>query len=162
LRLTKVALLAASQIVLGLFACGRSQPESGAQSNSPAPAPESSRDLFKYFDPASLVEVKKFSELPDALKTTIRTGWVLPKDNEAAIESPGGYRIFAAGGVSNTSALVAYEVGDYVPLEEAVAYVHIDSKWMIAKKWGHDIGPVKSLGQLIYVTDYLSRHTSDQ
>ena len=128
MRLTKVALLAASQILLGLFACTRSHQDSSAQSTSAATAPEISGDMFKHFDPASLVEVKRFSEFPDTLKATIRAGWVVPKDRQAALESPGGYRIFVAGGASNTSALFAYDVGDYVPMEEAIAYVYIDSK----------------------------------
>jgi hypothetical protein len=158
-HLTKVPLLAASLALLGLFACSRSQRDSGAQSHSAASA--SSGDLFKHFDPTSLVEVQKFSELPEALKATIRVGWVLPTDREAAIESPGGYRIFAAGGASNSNALVAYEVGDFVPMHEVVAYVHVDSKWIVARRWS-DIGPTKSLSQLRYTIDYLSSHVSDQ
>lgn len=108
------------------------------------------------------MEVKSFSKFPDALKATIRAGWAAPKDAESAAESPGGYRGFAAGGFSNASALLAYEVGDVVPMEEAIAYVYIDSKWIVAKRWGSDIGPVKTLSQLVFITDYLSKHESDQ
>lgn len=104
------------------------------------------------------MEVKSFSEFPDTLKATIRAGWVVAKDREE--ESPGGYRIFVAGGASVTSALFAYDAGDYVPMEEAIAYVYLDSKWIVAKKWDHDIGPAKTLSQLIFIIDYLSKRAS--
>ena len=97
MRLTHVVLLAASQILLGLFGCTRSPQASSPLSAPLANPPELAGNPFKHFDPASLVEVKSFSKFPDALKATIRAGWAVPKDAESAAESPGGGMTAAHG-----------------------------------------------------------------
>ena len=42
---------------------------------------------------------------------------------------------FLVGGVSDTSAIVAYELFGYVPSFRAQAYVYSNSRWISSKEW---------------------------
>jgi hypothetical protein len=50
-------------------------------------------------------------------------------------------------GVSDTSALVSYEMFGYVPTTHAIAYVHVKSNWVAARKWDN-VGYPKTLSEL--------------
>jgi hypothetical protein len=147
-----------SQILLGVTGCSHSHNSPSAQSNSAADQTQLQRDALSLYDPASLLEVKKFSELPEGLKAAIRAGKI-PQGATVADEDPGGYRRFAAGGVSKASALVAYDVGDYVPQERATAYVYLNSQWIVAREWNEDLGFPHTLSELLSATGRSSKHS---
>jgi hypothetical protein len=153
-----LALWAGSQILLGVTACSHSQDSPSAQSNAAANQLTLQKDALSHYDPASLVEVKQFSELPEGLKVTIRAG-KFPQGATVADQDPGGYRRFAAGGASKASALVAYDVGDYVPQERATAYVYLNSQWVIAREWNEDLGFPHTLSELLSATGMSSKHS---
>jgi hypothetical protein len=54
---------------------------------------------------------------------------------------------FIIAGVSDTSALIAYEMYGYVPTTHATACVHAKSDWIVAKKWDA-VGYPKTLSEL--------------
>jgi len=90
-------------------------------------------DNFKLFDPASLIEVRNFADLPDGVKAL---------GNQDGINASGEgpdvrLRKFMVGGVSQTSALVAYEQFGYVPNFIAAAYVYTGSKWVGIRSCGN-------------------------
>jgi hypothetical protein len=97
--------------------------------------------LFKLYDPSSLIEVRKFSDLPDGVKALANRSGM-----DARGEGPGGrLRHFLVGGVSKTSALVAYEQFGYVPTYMADAYVKNGSDWVAIRSW--EIGHVTTLDE---------------
>ncbi len=77
-------------ILVGLVGCSRSQDDSSAHAPDSAVTPAINRvDLFRQYDPASLVEVTKFSGLPEGLRTLIRVGNVT-EDHVLSDDDPGG------------------------------------------------------------------------
>jgi hypothetical protein len=108
--------------------------------------------LAKQYDPSTLVEVTKISDLPSDLKRHFKA-WLGPqranlplayqKDDDPS-ELLGG---FIVAGVSDSSALVAYEEYGYVPTTHATAYVHVKSDWIATRKWD-DVGFPKTLNEL--------------
>jgi hypothetical protein len=148
-------------ILVGLVGCSRSQDDSSAHAPDSAVTPAINHvDLFRQYDPASLVEVTKFSGLPEGLRTMIRVGNVT-EDHVLSDDDPGGGRIFVAGGASTTSALVGYQVGDYLPVIRGTAYVYSGGEWKVAKVWQKDVGYPRTFGDLLFITKYLSKHSSD-
>jgi hypothetical protein len=107
--------------------------------------------IAKQFDASSLVEVTSIAGLPSDLKLHFK-GWLgqrrenlaPPSEDDDPGDLPGGFII---AGVSGTSALVAYEEYGYVPTTHAMAYVHVKSDWIVARKWS-DVGYPKTLGEL--------------
>jgi hypothetical protein len=107
--------------------------------------------IAKQYDPSSLVEVTNISNLPDDLKSHFK-GWLgqrraniaPPSEDDDPGERPGGFII---AGVSDSSALVAYEELGYVPTTHATAYVHVKSDWIPTKKWDA-VGYPKTLNEL--------------
>jgi hypothetical protein len=106
--------------------------------------------IAKQFDAPSLVEVTTISDLPNDLKSHFK-GWLgqrreniaPPSEDDGPGDLPGGFII---AGVSDSSALVAYEEYGYVPTTHATAYVHVKSDWIVARKW-NDIGYPKTLSE---------------
>ena len=91
--------------LVGLVGCSRSQDDSSAHAPDSAVTPAINHvDLFRQYDPASLVEVTNFSGLPEELRTMIRVGNAT-EDHVLSDDDPGGGRIFVVGGASTTSAL---------------------------------------------------------
>jgi hypothetical protein len=107
--------------------------------------------IAKLFDTSSLVEVTRISDLPNDLKEHFK-GWLgrrreniaPPSEDDDPGDRPGGFII---AGVSDSSALVAYEEYGYVPTTHAAAYVHVKGNWIAARKW-NDIGYPKTLTEL--------------
>jgi hypothetical protein len=98
-------------------------------------------DLFKLYSPSSLMEVRNFSDLPDGVRALANRSGM-----DARGEGPGGrLRQFLVGGVSETSALVAYEQFGYVPTYMADAYVKNGSNWVAIRSW--EIGRVTTLDE---------------
>jgi hypothetical protein len=103
---------------------------------------------YKFYNASSLVEIRDFADLPEAVKNKLLHG---PMANGGG-EGPGGRCCeFVLGGVSPTSAVVAYELFGYVPSFQATAFVHTDSGWIEAGQWR--IGPVNSLQRLREMTN---------
>jgi len=76
--------------LVGLVGCSRSQDDSSAHAPASAVTPAINHvDLFRQYDPASLVEVTKFSGLPEGLRTMIRVGNVT-EDHVLSDDDPGG------------------------------------------------------------------------
>jgi hypothetical protein len=107
--------------------------------------------IAKTFDASSLTEVTKISDLPNDLKEHFK-GWLgqrkeniaPPSEDDDPGDLPGGFII---AGVSDSSALVAYEEYGYVPTTHATGYVHVKSDWIATRKW-NDIGYPKTLSEL--------------
>jgi len=119
------AAVVAVTMLTDIAGCSRSQ--TGADSQSVP-------DYSKLYDPSSLKEVSDFNALPPGLK----------KHFEPLINS------YFVGGLSNTSALVSYQVGDYVPTFAAEAFVYANSQWIKVKTWD-GIGQPKNLSELFEV-----------
>ncbi len=107
--------------------------------------------IAKQFDMSSLVEVTRISDLPNDLEEHFK-GWlgrrrdniVPPSEDDDPGDLPGGFII---AGVSDSSALVAYEEYGYVPTTHATAYVHVKADWIAARQW-KDVGYPKTLSEL--------------
>ena len=123
------------------------------------PAIPSVSDPFKLYDPSSLVEVKTLHGFPIELQVLLgvqETGYhriadvgeqCYPTDVHGS--DPG--RCFLMGGISDSSALVAFKIGGYAGQSEvAVAYAHTKSGWLKAKEW--DIGNPNNLRELKEMT----------
>jgi hypothetical protein len=108
-------------------------------------------EIAKRFDASLLVEVASISGLPDDLKSHFK-GWLgqrrenlaPPSEDDDPGDLPGAFII---AGVSDSSALVAYEEYGYVPTTHAIGYVHVKSGWIVARKW-NNVGYPKTLSEL--------------
>jgi hypothetical protein len=108
-------------------------------------------DMFKLYDPSSLIEVRKFSDLPDGVKVLANRDGM-----EAKGEGPEGrLREFMVGGASQTSALVAYEQFGYTPTYFAAAYVYTGGKWVAVRRW--EIGKVTTLKEALNIIGLSSK-----
>jgi len=144
-KLSAVAWITASILIVS--ACSRS--ENHATSKSMSVAEQS--EIAKRYDPSSLIEVTSISDLPKGLQFHVN-GWLgqrnekigPPSEDDDPGDRPGRFII---AGVSDTSALVAYEMYGYVPTTHATAYVHAKSDWIVAKKWDA-VGYPKTLSEL--------------
>ena len=107
--------------------------------------------IAKQFDASSLVEVTSISGLPSDLKLHFK-GWLgqrrenlaPPSEDDDPGDLPGRFII---AGVSDSSALIAYEEYGYVPTTHAMAYVHVKTDWIVARKWD-EVGYPKTLSEL--------------
>lgn len=86
---------------------------------------------FSIYDAPSLVEIPNFANLPDGVKALLSHG---PMSFPG--EGPDGRCcVFLLGGVSSTSALVAYEIFAEPPSYRAIAFAHSGSGWVEAAHW---------------------------
>jgi hypothetical protein len=104
-------------------------------SNKPA-------ETFKSYSPSSMVEVRKLDDLPDGLREILMRG----KYGGSGEGPEGRCCVFLVGGVSKTSAIVAYELFGYVPTYQANAFVQAKAGWVNAGEW--NIGPASTLVEL--------------
>ena len=97
-----------------------------------ASAAEIVRHYRPQFDSSSLNQVRRFDDLPDGLQSVLRNGKYANSG-----EGPGGRCcVFLVGGISESSALVAYEIFGYVPSYRAYAFVRIKLEhWVNAGEW---------------------------
>ena len=108
-------------------------------------------EIAKHYDPSSLIEITSISDLPKSLQSRVN-GWLSQRNEKNGPPSQDGDPAdrpgrFIIAGVSDTSALIAYEMYGYVPTTHATAYVHAKSDWIVAKKWDA-VGYPKTLGEL--------------
>jgi hypothetical protein len=96
-----------------------------------APQDDSLALYSKHFDAKSLVELKDDHGLPTALRDYL--GQYPP----------------SVVGLSKTSALMAYQVDDYVPTYAAAAFVFRGSRWIRVKTWDLPMQPPSTLPQLL-------------
>jgi hypothetical protein len=104
-----------------------------------ATATQSESEIYKLYDPSSMVEVRTLRGFPKGLQTVLgvqATGYQRLADvgepcNATDVvggEEPG--RCFVIGGASDSSVLVAFKVGGYAgQWAVAVSYVHTKSGW---------------------------------
>jgi hypothetical protein len=119
--------------------------------------------IAKQYDPSSLVEVTSIANLPNDLKAHFK-GWLgqrreniaPPSEDDDPGDSSGRFTI---AGVSDSSALVAYELYGYVPTTHATAYVHVKSDWIAARKWDN-VGYPQTLRELQVSIEQLSTPVS--
>ena len=130
------AAVIAFEMLAAISGCSRSQ--TGATS---PPIP----DYAKLYDQHSLKEVKDLEALPLEVREQL---------------DPLGHSFMIAG-LSDTSALVGYQVGDYVPTYAADAFVFADSKWIKIKTWD-GIAEVKKLSELIETVQYTEEYSSSE
>lgn len=140
----RTRVFAAALISISVVACSPS-PHHGT-TPTPADPLETSNDtdVFKLYDPASLVEVRNFDDLPEAVRALANDSFMkVMRDNSPAK--------FLVGGASDTSAIVAYEQFGFVPSFRAQAYVYSQARWISGRQW--DIGwGITDLNDLISVT----------
>lgn len=111
--------------------CSRS-PTAVATSRAPEENPQTL--YLQFFDAGSLQEVNDFHALPPGVRDHIYPN----------INPP-----FIVGGLSKTNALVAYQVGDYVPTYVADAYIFHNNRWIKVNSWGVPIQGSITLPQLL-------------
>jgi len=140
----RTRVFAAALISISVVACSPS-PHDGT-TPTPAARLETSNDtdVFKLYDPAALVEVHNFDDLPEAVRA-------LANDSYMKVMLDGSPAKFLVGGVSASSAIVAYEQFGFVPSFRAQAYVYSQARWISGRQW--DIGwGITDLKNLISVT----------
>ena len=143
--LPRVSLIVALMVVIST-ACSDNAHNKMSDGATPAASNVSGIDNFKKYEPASLVEVKAFADLPDGVKNLANMDGM-----DARGEGPDGrLRRFMVGGTSQTSALLAYEQFGFVPTYVAVAYVYAGSHWIAVRRW--DISKVTTLQEALNVT----------
>jgi hypothetical protein len=146
-RVSPVVWMATSILIMS--ACSRSGDRAAAQLHEMSIAEQA--EIAKRYDPSALAEVTSISNLPADLKSHFK-GWLgqrsehpgAPSEHDDPGDRPGRFII---AGVSDTSALVAYEMFGYVPTTHATAYVHAKSDWVVAKNWD-GVGYPKTLSEL--------------
>lgn len=128
--------------------------------STPAEKRPSTAELLKLYDPSSLVETKALRAFPADLQSILgvhATGYARLADvgepcnpTDAIGNAPG--RCFYVGGVSATSALVAFKVGGIAGQSNiAEGYVHVNATWSKVESWdlgNADIGYSSSLNEL--------------
>jgi len=143
---------AAAALMLCVGACsgkpqGATQQTPSLEDGGSTPAP-----TYASYDPASLTEIRSLSGFPNELSAVL--GWHRHASGGTAPDSDivdagetfnptdvvGGRpsRRFLVGGLSITSALVAYEEGGWGPRYFAAAYVLGKSGWVLVGRWRID------------------------
>lgn len=133
----------AATVLLTINACSPSHHDA---STDPLVSVNQPREEFKLYSSSSLVEVRNFADLPEGLRGNLERG-----KYAAGGEGPQGRCcMFIVGGVSRTSAIVAYEIFGYVPSYQAAAFVQAKRGWVRAGEWG--IEPASTLVELKELT----------
>jgi hypothetical protein len=149
--------------VVGLFTSRTSAPTPNL--SAPTEKQLSTAELFKLYDPSSLVETKTLGNLPADLQSVLgvhATGYERLADvgepcnpTDVVANDPG--RCFFVGGVSPTSALVAFKIGGYAGQSGVgEAYVHTKSTWIKVESW--NIGYPSNLTELREMTSFPPDH----
>jgi hypothetical protein len=129
-------------VVLLFFSLnGLSQAQNGARATDQAGRSE-------LYDPAPMLEVKRFADLPEGVKTLANGSFMKERYDNTPTK-------FLVGGASKSSAIVAYEQFGYVPSFFAQSYVHTNSGWVAAKRWQLD-------RQIVQLSDLISSTSSTQ
>jgi hypothetical protein len=124
-------------------------PNKSSQHDASGDAVESanqSAEAFKAYSSSSMVEVRKLDELPNGLREILMRG----KYGRSGEGPEGRCCGFLVGGVSQTSAIVEYELFGLVPTYQASAFVQGKAGWVKAGEW--NIGPASTLAELKVLT----------
>jgi hypothetical protein len=133
----------AAPLLFSAVACSRSEHHAATQAQAPTSERPVSTEVFRLYDPSKLVEIQSFADLPNGVRALANRYMSEVIDNTPTK--------FLVGGVSETSAIVAFEQFGYVPSFHARAYVYSDSRWVAAKAWSIDRG-ITNLRDLLSVT----------
>lgn len=126
---------------LALMLTGCSRPSGSVPSPPREMSISEQSEIAKRYNPSSLIEVNKLSDFPSELRSHFK-GWMEPGEEHG--DAPN--RLIIAG-LSDSSALVAYEEFGYVPSTHAIAYVHSKGIWVAARTWDK-VGYPTSLPEL--------------
>jgi hypothetical protein len=131
---------AAALFSISVVACSRAPHDVATQTLAAPIETSANTDVSKLYAPASLIEVRKFGDLPEAVKALANNSYM----REIYDNTP---TKFLVGGVSDSSAIVAYEQFGYVPFFRAQAYVYSQSQWIPGRQWaiGSEITNLKDL-----------------
>jgi hypothetical protein len=150
----------AASVLLSVVACSRSSSgDSAATMPSSGEKALTESEIYKMYDPSSLVEVKTLHGLPEGVQTLLgvhATGYARIADvgeecNPTDVVGPGPGRCFFVGGASDSGALVAFKVGGFAGQSGvAEGYVHVKSGWIKVRAWA--IGYPSNLRELREMT----------
>jgi hypothetical protein len=133
--------------------------DSGKPADAPAQPPESTADIGRLYDPSRLVELRSLRGYPEDLQALLgvhatgnsRIADVGEDCHVTDVPGPGPGRCFVLGGISRTSALVAFKGGGRAgQFLTSAAYVRDKAGWVLL--WQRRVGPPASLVQLIEMT----------
>jgi hypothetical protein len=153
----------AASVMLSVVGCSQSStPSPTPRARAPVEEPPSTAELLKLYDPSSLVEAKTLKALPADLQSVLGvrgtdTPWIAdvgePCNPTDVVSKDYPSKCFFVGGVSATSALVAYKVGGFAGQSGAgAAYVHTNSGWTEVASW--NIGYPSNLNELREMTSF--------
>jgi hypothetical protein len=120
-------------------------PNHAVQSTEPAASPQAKKATR--YDPTSLIEVKALSDFPSQVQALANASFMSTKYDNTPTK-------FLVGGVSRSSAIIAYEEFGYVPFFFAQSYVYNDSQWIPAKRWSLG-SEITNLHDLVAATNSL-------
>lgn len=139
-------------LMLSVGACSRNPKDATQQTSSSGGGESTSAVTYASYDPSSLTEVRSLTGFPDDLSALL--GWHRKGDGGTGPDSDmvnagedfhptdvvgtRPSRRFLVGGLSTTSALVAYEEGGWGPRYSAAAYVRGKSGWVLVARWRID------------------------
>ena len=154
-------------ISVSVSACSRS---TNGKQNATSTIQEQLAEARRIYNPASLVEVKSLAGFPDELQIALgarikgygRIADVGEECNPTDVVGDGPDRCFLLGGLSGTSALVAYKVGGYAgQWEVAASYVHTKSGWVKIGEgnigYPNNLSELKEMSRLAAAEDNLSK-----
>ena len=132
--------------VIGVVGCSPSStPAPTPNSRTPLESQLAASELLKLYDQSSLVEAKTLGDLPTDLQAVLgvhASGYARIADvgepcNPTDVIGNDPARCFFVGGVSPTSALIAFKIGG-IAGQSGVgeAYVHANSTWTKVESWG--------------------------
>jgi hypothetical protein len=139
-RLAKCAYWIVIAAALSAAGCSKPNDSNFSQTAAGDSAEPTETKLYGLFDPASLVEIESLRDLPADLQAIVRAAGVAdagePCNDTDAWRENTPRRCFFLGGVSSSSALVAFHVGSIGgPMGVARAYVRDRSQWKRVKSW---------------------------
>jgi hypothetical protein len=139
-------------ILLSIGGCSRTHQDAAPVEPSLGESTSSKAEPSTLYDPSNLAEVQSLSELPVELRHLLQPIADVgePFNNTDVLDSRRPSRRFRVGGISDTSALVAYDQGGFAPVTIAAAFVHVKSRWTVVRRW--TIGSPTKLRELREMT----------
>jgi hypothetical protein len=138
-------LFIAPSMMFGVVGCSPSStPTPTANLTAPTERQLSTEELLTLYDPSSLIETKTLGALPADLQSVLgvhATGYARLADvgepcNPTDYRHGDPGRCFFVGGVSPTSALVAFKIGGFAGQSGVgEAFVHSNSTWIKVHSW---------------------------
>jgi hypothetical protein len=161
-------------MIINVIGCSQpSAPTPGSSMGTPTEKQLTTAELSKLYDPSSLVEAKTLGDLPADLQSVLgvhANGYARIADvgepcnpTDVIGNDPG--RCFFVGGVSATSALIAFKIGGYAgQTGVGEAYVHTASTWIKVESWSIGFpSDLKALREMVSIPrgDPPSAHAFD-